>query len=139
MTKVKTIELDKEKIMRQLIHSAKLMATGKWRLEYDRELDQLFVGKKIIPKNAFLYGLNDEINIFVTPASNVNGLFIEYFAKNYIKHNKKLSPVLEALAKVKKKKDKEKEDLAKEALEGKLVNEAITSVYGKKKLVAAIA
>lgn len=139
MPKVKTIELDKEKIMQQLIRSSKLMETGKWKLEYDKELDQLFVGEKIIPKKSFLFNLNDEINIFVTPSSKVNGMFIEYFAKNYIKHNKKLSPVLGFFVKIRKKQNKEKQELAKEALEGKLVNEAISSVYGKKKLIAAVA
>jgi len=138
MIKLKTIQLDKNKIIEQLCDAMTLIESGKWKLEYDADLDELFLGMKVIPKKSFLYNLNGEINIFITPESKINGFFIEYFAKNYLKHNKKLSPVLDALKTAKKGQDKEKNTLAKDALENKLVNEALSSVINKKKMEAVV-
>ncbi len=138
MAKAKTIKLDKDKIVKQLGQISQNFETGKWLFEYNKELDQLYFGKKIIPKNSFLYNLNDEINIFVTPKSTINGIFIEYFETNYIKHNKNLKHVIKVLVNEKIKKDSEKNKLAQEALEEKIANQALISVYNKKQLIAAV-
>ena len=137
MNKVKKIELNKGKILKQLAELVKIVEKDKWKLEYDAELDELFFGKVVMPRKSFLFSINDELNLFVTPDSKVNGIFVEYFAHNYIQHNKKLKPVLAAFEQVKKQ-DKEKRELAKEALEGSLLNQAFGSVFNMKKLVAAI-
>lgn len=137
MTHVKKIELDKEKLLKQLTDLAQIVEKDKWKLEYDAELDELFFGRKVMPRGSFLLNVNDELNLFVTSKSQVHGIFVEYFAHNYIEHNKQLKPVLKALEKGKKK-DKEKQELAKEALAGKLLREAIGSIFNKKKLVAAV-
>lgn len=138
MGKVKTIKLDKDKIVKQLAKISHNFESGKWLFEYNKDLDQLYFGKKIIPKSSFLYNLNDEINIFVTPKSTVNGIFIEYFETNYIKHNKNLKHVIKVLANVKMRNDKEKNKLAQEALEEKITNQALISIYNKKQLIAAV-
>jgi len=137
MTQIKRIELDKDKILKQLTALSKIIESDKWKLEYDPELDELFFGKEVMPKGSFLFSINDELNLFVTAGSKVNGIFVEYFAHNFIEHNKKLKPVLEALEH-RKMKDNEKQELAKEALEGNLLNQAFGSVFNKKKLFAAI-
>ena len=138
MIQAKKIELDKNKILKQLTALSKIIESDRWKLEYDSELDELFFGKEVMPKGSFLFSINDELNLFVTASSKVNGIFVEYFAHNYIEHNKKLKPVLEALENGKKK-NKEKQELAKEALEGTLLTQAISSVFNKKKFIAAIA
>lgn len=137
MTQVKKIELDKNKIMEQLSDLSQIIEKDKWKLEYDSELDELFFGISLMPKKSFLFSVNDELNLFVTPDSKVNGIFIEYFANNYIEHNKKLKPVLR-IFETGKKQDKEKQELAKEALEDRLLNQALGAVFKKKKLFAAI-
>jgi hypothetical protein len=123
---------------KQLTNLSKIVKKDKWKMEYDSELDELFYGKELIPKKSFLFSINDELNLYVTPDSKVNGIFIEYFALNYIEHNKTLKPVL-AFFKPGRKKDKEKQNLAKEALEETLFNQAIGSVFNKSRLFAAIA
>jgi len=137
MMHIKKIELDKDKILKQLTAISQIVEKDDWKLEYDSELDELFFGKEVMPKGSFLFNVNDELNLFVTSSSKVNGIFVEYFALNFIQHNKKLKPVLEALANGKKG-DKVKGELAKEALEGTLLTQAIGSVFNRKKLIAAM-
>ena len=129
-----TIELDKEKIMKQLLDLSSIGARDKWKLEYDSELDELVFGKAKMPDGSFLFYVNDEINLFVMPDSTVNGIFVEYFAHNYIEHNQELKPALEVL----EDRHEAGNGLAKEALEERLLREAAGSILGRKKLTAAI-
>lgn len=87
MIQIKKIELDRDKILKQLANLSELIESDKWKLEYDAELDELFFGIDTMPKNSFLFNINDELNLFVTPDSKIYGIFVEYFANNYIEHN----------------------------------------------------
>lgn len=138
MTKPKSVQLNKNKILRQLLNLDAVIKASGWRFEYDPDVDELFFGEKVMPKGSFLFSVDDEINLFLTPDSKVNGIFIEYFANNFIEHNKKLKPALDALQNTRTKIDKEKQELATEALEEKLLREASSSVFGRSRLVAAV-
>lgn len=137
MTQVKKIELDRDKILKQLAQLSEIVESDKWKLEYDSELDELFYGIEVMPKKSFLFNVNDELNLFVTPDSKVNGIFVEYFANNYIEHNKMFKPVLKVFKKTTKK-NKVDQELAKEALENRLLTQAMGSVVNMKKIFVAV-
>ena len=131
----KKIPLDRGKILKQLTDLRKITSFNDWKLEYDNELDALFFGKTKMPRNSFLFNINDELNLFLTPNSTVSGIFIEYFGHNYVEHNKKLKPTFQTII---NSKDHEKKKLAEEVLEEKLLGQALGSIFNKKTLVTAI-
>jgi hypothetical protein len=131
-------QLDRDKILQQIARLPKLAEEKQWRFDYDAEIDELVFGLQTMPDGSFLFNVNDEINLFLTPDSEVQGIFIEYFKSNYIQHNKDLEPVLEVFEDGSRKKvDEEKDELAIDALEGKLLSEAMQTLLSKDKLVAA--
>lgn len=129
-------ELDRQKIVTQLVRLSEHAQKNKWQYDYDPEVDELVYGISVMPDDSFLFSLNRELNLFLTPNSDVKGIFIEYFASNYIEHNQELRPALKVLEK--KNNDKEKVTLAKEALEGKLLAQALETLLEKDKLLAAV-
>lgn len=134
------IELNKDKISGQLLNISDLAKKNKWKFDYNEEVDELTFGLETMPRNSFLFNVNNEINLFLTPTSRVNGIFIEYFANNYIKHHKELQPVLKMIEdKIEKQKaKKERKATFISRLENELVIEALRTLHTSEKLVAAI-
>lgn len=131
MSKGNKVELNKDKLLTQLANLRDIAKSNHWVLDYDKALDQFYYGLKKMPKHSFLFSIDDELNLYVTKNSDLNGLFIEYFSSNFIEHNKQLKPFLELVSKEKKKIDKEKAKLAKEAFQGDILKEFVTHTEDK--------
>lgn len=141
MNKPQKIILDKDKILEQIQNLREIAKKEKWQYNYDTEIDELVFGKAYMPRDSFLYNISNELNLFVSPDSTVNGIFIEYFDANFLEHNKELKPVLAILEEESEKRPVEEDEKtvihAKEALENELLADAFKSVFAKEHLVAA--
>lgn len=137
MSAPQKIVLDKDKILLQIEGLADIAKKDSWIFEYDSEIDELVFGKDYMPRDSFLFNVNEEINIFLSPDSTVNGLHIEYFKANFLEHNIELKPVLEAISNKSKSKDKAS-SVAKRALETELVADTFKSLFSRDSLVTAI-
>ena len=131
------IILDKQKILKQIEELNAIAKINDWVFDYDDSLDELVFGKSDMPRDSFLYNVNDEINLFLTPDSTVNGMHIEYFQANFLEHNQELKPVLKAFTSRKKTKSAIDTD-AETALETELVADTFKSLFSKTSLVTAI-
>lgn len=132
MPQPQQLELDRKKILSQVERLAELAEKNDWKYEYDSELDQLIYGKDYMPRDSFLFNVNDEINLFLSPDSSVNGIYIEYFKANFLEHNKELKPVLDAIE------NKTINPEAETALEIELSADAFKSLFAKERLVTAL-
>lgn len=129
----KLIKLDFNKIIKQLADLKGLAIRQMWKFLYDKELDHLYLAPKVIPKGTFLHSLNKEFALYLDKDSNVHGVFIEYFATNFIEHEKefrKLSSLLtieldgwETIPENKT----EEAALITDALQGKILSNLVTT------------
>lgn len=142
MNAPKMTTLDKDKILKQVEDLIKIAKRDNWKYHYDTDVDELVFGKSYMPRDSFLFNVNDELNLFLSPDSTVSGVFIEYFAANFIKHNKELKPVLEILEEeagsIQPKESTKLIQQAKMALEQELLADAFKSLFAKDQLVTAI-
>lgn len=139
MSEPTQVTLDKNKILAQLTSLSDMAKNGGWNLEYDSEVDQLFFGEETMPESSFLFRVNDEINLFLSPDSTVNGMFVEYFKVNYLEHNKDLQPVLKVLERDEADTSNAKvADIEKIALENELFLDALNSLFSRETLITAI-
>ena len=58
------IVLDKEKILSQVQDLAQIAQKNNWVLDYDSDIDELVFGKDYMPRDSFLFNVNDELNLF---------------------------------------------------------------------------
>ncbi|HEX8974169.1 MAG TPA: hypothetical protein VF817_01630 [Patescibacteria group bacterium] len=140
LNQYKKIELDKNKITNQLLSISELAKKNDWVFDYDKEIDELTFGLDTMPRNSFLFNINNEINLFVTPNSKINGIFIEYFAQNYIEHKREFKPILRVIeheAKRQKIKTIDK-DVIVTGFENTIAIEALKTLAAKRKLVSAV-
>ncbi|MDB5164769.1 MAG: hypothetical protein JWL89_395 [Candidatus Saccharibacteria bacterium] len=138
MTKVNQITLDKDKLLKQIESLVAIAKKDKWSLDYDTDTDEMTFGKKTMPRDTFLFNVNDELNLFLSPDSTINGIFIEYFAVNFIEHNKELEPVLQILEEETPTETPKMVAHAKKALEQELLADAFKSLFNRDNFVTAV-
>lgn len=133
-------ELDKDKIIAQVARMSKIAQESRWKYDYDEEVDSLVFGVEEMPNDSFLLNVNNELNLFLTPKSELKGIFIEYFATNYLQHNKDINVVMNLFKDPPKPRteDAKMVELAEDLLESRLANGAVESLLGKDKLVTAL-
>ena len=85
---------------------------NKWITRYDSESDSFSVTKPKLSSDARIKYFDNEIGFYVTRANRVEGIFVEYFGSNFIKHRKDLKEVLKDV-KTKDSKDKALIELSK--------------------------
>ncbi|OGN08977.1 MAG: hypothetical protein A3C61_02490 [Candidatus Yanofskybacteria bacterium RIFCSPHIGHO2_02_FULL_39_10] len=67
---------------------------NKWITRYDSESDSFSVTKPKLSSDARIKYFDNEIGFYVTKANRVEGIFVEYFGSNFVKHHKDLKEVL---------------------------------------------
>lgn len=77
----------------------------KWTSLYDVESDALSVTVPNLSKDARIKYFDDETAFYMTKDNKVEGVFIEYFKSNFVKHHQNLKGVLKDVEE-KKYKDK---------------------------------
>jgi len=75
----------------------------KWIPRYDIESDALSVTLSILSKDARIKYLNDEVAFYMTKDNKIEGIFIEYFKSNFIKHHRDIKNILKDIEKDKRK------------------------------------
>lgn len=84
-------------INNQLVNLAtkKLLASKmkNWVGFYDRESDSLTITEPKMQSDVNINYLNDDVAVFVTPNKDIKGFFIEYFTKNFLRHNQVLNSI----------------------------------------------
>lgn len=70
---------------------------NKWITRYDSESDSFSVTKPKLSADARIKYFDDEIGFYITRANRVEGVFVEYFSSNFIKHHKDLKKVLKGI------------------------------------------
>ena len=78
-----------------------------WVTRYDIESDAFSVTKPKLSKDARIKYFDDEIGFYVAKGNIVEGVFVEYFGSNFVKHHKDLRAILKDI----KDKDTKKEGL----------------------------
>ena len=82
---------------------------NKWITRYDSESDSFSVTKPKLSSDARIKYFDNEIGFYVTKANQLEGIFVEYFSSNFVKHHKDLKKVLKDI----KTKDSEENTLIK--------------------------
>jgi len=135
-----SITLDKTRLLKQLGDLPVLAKDHGWQFDYDQKLDSLTYGEETMPRDAFLFNVNDEINLFVDADSRVHGLFVEYFGSNYVEHNESVKDAFsvvedsltDSIA------DSVKVKLARVVIESDLIRGALASLLARGTLVTAV-
>lgn len=77
-------------------------ASKGWVVDYDPETDSLSFSEKNLGEDTKINYLDQEIAVYISPDSQIRGVFIEYATKNYLSHNKKLDSFKKKLARISK-------------------------------------
>lgn len=76
-----------------------------WISRYDLESDAFSLTVPKLSKDTRIKYFDDEIAFYITSTNNIEGIFVEYFKSNFVKHHKDLKPVVKEIKKEKAKKD----------------------------------
>lgn len=68
-----------------------------WVTRYDLESDAFSVTQSKLSKDARIRYFDDEIAFYITQDNKIEGIFVEYFRSNFVKHHKDLIPVLRGI------------------------------------------
>jgi len=68
-----------------------------WVANYDPESDELSVAQPKLSSNARIRYADDELAFYVTPDHKIQGVFIEYFKSNFVRHHKDLKKIVSKL------------------------------------------
>ena len=83
------IEIKKKKEFLDLASDFSAFAeTHNWISRYDVESDALSVTVPRLSDDARIKYFNDEIAFYITKNRKIEGIFIEYFKSNFLKHHK---------------------------------------------------
>lgn len=99
--------MDKKKILDFIFKFKKRVKEEGWIPSYDVEADSFAYHVKNLPNDVRKRYFGNEIALYLTPNSEVKGVFIEYYLSNFLTHH-------ESLAELKKeieKKAKENKDV----------------------------
>lgn len=81
----------------QLIDAVKnipiVAETDNWAITLDREEGSLFYAPKIIPTGSQLHQITDEYAIYFDSNRNPQGVVVDYYRANFLKHHKSFDQV----------------------------------------------
>lgn len=60
-----------------------------WKIDYDKDVDHLFVGVYPMKKDAMKYKMND-LSLYIDKNGDICGIFIEYYKSDFKKNWKKI-------------------------------------------------
>ena len=80
--------MNKEKIIEAVKNIPIVAEKNGWSIAFDQDEGTLFYAPKNIPSNSELHQVTDEYAIYLDDNSNPNGVVVEYFRANFLKHHK---------------------------------------------------
>jgi hypothetical protein len=99
MIKNMTTTKDKKILLDLASDFGNFVKKHKWVPLYDVESDALSVTAPNLSKDARIKYFDDEIAFYMTKNNKVEGVFVEYFQSNFIKHRRNLTNVLKDIEK----------------------------------------
>lgn len=103
-TMVNTKE-NKEKILDFGCNFSKVAKENNWVSRYDLETDSLSFTKPKLSSSSRIIYLDNEIALYFNNRNEIEGIFIEYFKSNFIKHHNEFKEVLTEIDQKSKKED----------------------------------
>ncbi|GAI02539.1 unnamed protein product [marine sediment metagenome] len=82
-----------KKILNFIYHLNSIIKREKWIPAYDRDTDSLSFRLPKLSNSARIIYLDDEIALYLNEDKDVEGIFIEYFKSNFIKHHRELKKI----------------------------------------------
>ncbi|MBI4039553.1 hypothetical protein HY388_01885 [Candidatus Daviesbacteria bacterium] len=114
-------KLNPKKLRESIYRLPNIAREEKWRLSYDKLIDALYFTPSIVARDAVLFNVTNEFAIYVNKNSKIEGLFIENFKANFVRHNASFEELLEVLNKniddIYVARDKNRSELYEKALE----------------------
>lgn len=119
-------KLDIKKLKNSFLHVPVTAKNESWATAYDKSTDSLYITPKSLPKDASLYNITNELAVYVTPNSQIKGIFIENYSSNFVKHNTGFEGLLDELEsedddEIYVSKDEEKTQIYQRAIEEKVL------------------
>lgn len=68
-----------------------------WVGRYDSEADALSLSIPRLSKDSRIKYFDDEVAFYITSSNRIEGIFVEYFRSNFVKHHKNLGAVIRAI------------------------------------------
>ena len=97
---MKTIQLEeKKKILGSIGRISKIANKKNWVSHYDTDSDSLVIRKPNLSKDAQKRYITNEFAFYLNSKSNLEGIFIEYFISNFVKHHEEVKPIVKGLKK----------------------------------------
>ncbi|OGF28292.1 hypothetical protein A2477_02425 [Candidatus Falkowbacteria bacterium RIFOXYC2_FULL_47_12] len=104
---VNNLDLNEKKHILHLVSDLKKIANEqKWISQYDKDSDSFVLRLPQLSKNSHKKYFGDEFAFYINDKDYVEGVFIEYFASNFISHNKGFNDIIKNI-----KSKKENEDI----------------------------
>jgi len=66
------------------------MKNKTWKLRYDKETDQLFVGEYPMPRGSQMFKIGNDVDLYINKNGDIKGIFIEYYQSDLKKRLKEL-------------------------------------------------
>lgn len=95
-----SINIQKKQLMDLATDFNGFVVNNKWVYRYDTESDALSVTKSKLSNDARIKYFDDEVAFYITDDNKIEGIFVEYFKSNFLKHHinsKKIEKVLNRL------------------------------------------
>ena len=79
--------MNREKIIEAVKNIPIVAEKNSWAIALDKDEGTLFYAPKNIPTNSELHQVTDEYAIYLDENLNPNGIVVEYFRANFLKHH----------------------------------------------------
>ena len=96
---------EKKAVLKFVCNFKNVVKKEDWVSRYDIDTDSFSVTTKRLPKDARIKYFGDEFAFYMTKDSKVKGIFIEYFKKNFVKHNKDIEDIKKLLVTIEAKRE----------------------------------
>lgn len=104
------LQKDPKKIIDFAYNFRNFANTQNWIPRYDKDTDSLAIIPHKLSSDTRIRYIDDELAFYLRENGDIEGLFIEYFQNNFIKHHKNFKELEQAI-KIKKQKSKKDESL----------------------------
>lgn len=88
---MKKQKINRKKILNFIFKFRERVKEEGWIPSYDPEADSLSYRVRKLPRNTRIKYFGKELALYLTPNSDVKGLFIEYYLSNFLAHQKGLT------------------------------------------------
>lgn len=107
-----TIQEEKKQLFGLATNFSDFVKKHGWVSRYDIESDALSITTPRLSEDARIKYFDDEVAFYITNNNKIEGVFVEYFKTNFLKHHRKSKKIEKVLNELERKHKKD-EDLVK--------------------------